>query len=429
MVARPLDGIRILDLTVVLAGPYASMHLADMGAEVIRIESIQHFPPTTRGAYARPTKEMVATLGGGYPNGDPGERPWNRVPMFNSSARNKLSMTVDITRPEGMDIFKRLVRVSDVVLENYVPSVMDKLGVTYEMARKEKPDIIFVKMSAFGDTGPYRNYRAMAVTADLIVGHYSLRGYPGMDLTAVPGSVAEDPAEGTQAAFAVVAALHYRNRTGNGQVLDLCLSEGYMPYMPQAFMDYAMNGRVQETLGNRNPVAAPCGNFRCQGDDKWISITVYNDEDWEGFCRAVGEEWVHDERFRDALSRWKHQDELEPLVEEWTKRHEDYEVMHLLQKEGVAAGPLLNEAEAYADPHLNDRGFFTEESQEDVGTYLYPGSAFRLSNTPHGVRRGPVRLGEDNEYVYKQVLGISDAEYEELVKSGHIGMDYAPHIK
>ncbi len=429
MANLPLKGVRVLDFGVILAGPYCGLILADFGAEVIRVESTQHFAPQTRGIYARPTKDMPSSRSGGYPGGEPGQRPWNRYPLFNSMARNKRSMTVDITRPEGMAILKRLVKVSDVVLENYVPEVMDKLGVTYEMLKSVNPKIIFCKMSAFGDTGEYRDYRAMAQSIDFMLGHASLRGYPDADPTDQPQSVTEDPAMGIQAAFAIVAALHHRNRTGEGQLLDLSLSETYIPYMPQAFMDYFMNGRVQGTMGNHEPGACPSGNYRCKGNDKWVSISVSSEEEWDGFCRAVGENWVHDERFSNPLIRRQHQDELDTLINQWTQDRDYYDVMHLLQKHGVAAGPVLDEAAACRDPHLIARGFFIEESQEDVGTYPYPGFVFNMSTTPAGVWRGPVRLGEDNEYVYKKVLGVSDREYEELVKAGHIGTEFAPHIQ
>ena len=420
----PLEGVRILDMTVVYAGPYASMFMGDYGAEVIRVESIQHFAPTTRGQSARPAEGAM-----GYPNDDPGQRPWNRYATFNGSNRNKMSMTVDVTRPEGMEIFKQLVRVSDVFIENYVPTAMEKLGISYEMLRNEKPDIIFCKMSAYGDTGPYRDFRAMAVSVDPPTGHASLRGYRDQDPSTLWGAVAADPAEGIAAVFAVVSALIYRDRTGKGQMIDICLSENFMTYFPQAYMDFSMNERVQGPLGNRDPIAVPSGNFPCKGDDKWVSISVFSDEEWDGFCRAVGENWARDARFKDALSRRKNEDELERLVGEWTIRHDYYDAMHLLQKHGVAAGPVLNDAAAFEDPQLKARGFFVEESNEDAGTHLYPGFMTKTRNAPLSVRRGPVRLGEDNEKVYRELLGISKGEYEKLVETGHIGVDFAPHVQ
>ncbi len=419
----PLEGVRVLDMTVVYAGPYAAMFLGDYGAEVIRVESIQHFAPTTRGRIMRPPKGTT-----GYPDNDPGKRPWNRYATFNGSNRNKMSMTVDVTRPEGMEIFRQLLRISDVFIENYVPTAMDKLGISYEMLREEKPDIIFCKMSAYGDTGPYRDYRAMAISVDPPTGHASIRGYTDQDPSTLWGAVAADPAEGLAAVFGIAAALNYRDRTGKGQIIDICLSENFMTYFPQAFMDYTMNQRVQKPMGNRDPVAVPSGNFRCKGDDKWVSISVFTDEEWEGFCRAVGEPWVRDERFKDALSRRKNEDALEKLVESWTVHRDYYDVTQLLQKEGVAAGPVLDDAATFEDPQLKAREFFVEESNEDSGTHLYPGFMTRMRNAPPTVRRGPVRLGENNEEVYRELLGVSAAEYEKLVETGHIGMDYAPHV-
>ncbi len=419
----PLEGIRVLGMTVILAGPYSEMFLADYGAEVIRVESIQHFPPGTRGQYVWPPKGAQ-----GYPNDEPGARPWNRHATFNSMGRNKHCMTVDITRPEGMEVFKQLVRVSDVFISNYVPSVLDRLGITYEMLKEEKPDIIYAKISGFGDTGPYRNYRAQANGIDALGGQATTRGYRGAGLSELPTASPADPAMGIAAVFAIASALNYRDRTGKGQLIDMALFEHFITYNPQPFMDYTMNGRVQGTLGNRDPAAVPSGNFRCQGEDNWVSISVYNDKQWEGFCKVVGQEWVRDPRFADPLSRRKHEDELEELVGSWTKDHDYYEVMHLLQAVGVPAGPVLDEAAVLQDPHMKAREYLVEETPKDTDTYLFPGAIAKMRNTPLDIRRPPVRLGEDNEYIYKDVLGLSDAEYETLVETGHIGLDYAPGV-
>ena len=190
--------------------------------------------------------------------------------------------------PEGLEVYKRLVKVSDVVLENSVPGIQEKLGITYEMLKKEKPDIIYVRSSGYGLTGPYSKYRAFGGPQDYFVGHASLRGYRDMDASTAGSTVVVDNAAGSQGAFSIIAALHYRNRTGKGQLVSISMSENFVTYMPQAFMDYSMNGRIQSNLGNRDPVAAPSGNFRCQGDDKWVSITVYTDEDWEGVLPCSG---------------------------------------------------------------------------------------------------------------------------------------------
>ena len=413
-------------------GPYVELLFGDMGAEVIRIESLQRFPWATRGSMARPTKELAVQLGalGAYVQDDPGERPWNRNVGFNAIGRNKRSMTVDLTTPEGLDIFKRLVRVSDVVVNNNVVGAMEKLGITYEMLKKEKPDIIYSRIAGFGGTGPYSGYRMIGATLEGVLGHSLMRGYPDMDpSTGIPSRATADMSGGVQITFGVLSALHHRDKTGDGQELDFSMAEILISYLPQAFMDYTMNGRVQGNLGNRDPVAAPCGNYRCKGEDRWVSITVYSDEDWRGFCKAVGEEWVHDDRFASQAVRYQHQDELDELINGRTQERDFYEVMEILQKDGVAAGPVLDARDMFNDPHLKARKFHEEAYQEETGTYLYPGMLFKLSKTPGSIRRRPVRLGEDNEYVYKELLGLSDAEYEELVKAGHIGMDYAPHVK
>lgn len=427
----PLEGVRVLDLCVILAGTSACMVLADMGAEVIRVEPIQTFQPWTRGMMARPPKEILQSLFpyiGGFPNREPGERPWNRYPLFQSHSKNKLSMTVDLKQPSGMDIFKRLVGVSDVIVDNNVPETMDKLGINYEMTREIKADIVHIRAPAFGDSGPYRNHRAMAMQVEAFAGHDLLRGYPDMDPSTNTQRVAADAACGGTIVVAALMALHYRNRTGKGQYIDIAMAESFIPHLRQAVMDYTMNSRIQRTIGNRDPSAVQ-GCYRCKGDDRWVNITIGSDEEWEGFCRAAGNPpWTREEKFADALSRYQNHDELDARIEEWTLNLDHYEVMHALQEEGIAAAPVLDSCDAYEDPQFRDRGFFEQVVHEDCGTYLHPGVTFRMSKTPLHIRRGPVRLGEDNEYIYRDILKVSDEEYAELEKQGHIGMDYPSHV-
>ncbi|MBI4337855.1 MAG: CoA transferase [Chloroflexi bacterium] len=430
MPTLPLEGVRVADLTVVWAGPYATALLAHLGAEVVRVESVAIFQPLTRGFSPHPAPLSVRTgrpaWRWGFPGREVGQRPWNRVPMFNAHASNKKSMTVDLRKPQGRDAFARLVRVCDVVVENNVPETMDKLGITYQWLREQRPDIIFVRMPAFGTWGKYRSYRSLGSMVDSVLGHNTLRGYADMDPTSLTVSYAADGAAGAAAAFATLAALHHRRRTGKGQLVELALAENFLPYLTQAIMDYTMNGRVQGATGNRHPYAVQ-GCYRCKGEDRWAVITVFDDAQFERMCGAMGHpEWAQDPRFADALARRRHHDDLDRLIESWTSQRDHYEVFHTLQRARVPAGPVLDQRDAYNDPHLGERCFFHQASQADCGTHLYPGAPFRFSETPPGIRRGPVRLGEDNEYVYKSLLCYSDEAYQEMVRQGHVGMDYRP---
>lgn len=434
MAKLPLEGIRVVDITVIYAGPFATMHLADWGAEVIRVESTKHFQVLTRGGMARPPQEIVSnpTRTGGlatYCNRDVTFRPWNRWTLFNAHARNKLGCTMDLTQPRGKELFKKLIQVSDVFLESNAPHVMENLGLTYDVLKEVNPRLIMLSMPGFGQYGPYKYYRSLGVHQECFIGHTFLRGYPDSDPSTTSTLFHADEASGATAAFAVLAALHYRDRTGKGQFINMAQAEATMPHLGEAIMDYTMNKRVQTSSGNRLPGAAPCGCYRCQGEDRWINITVTSDEEWEGLCRAMGEpQWTREERFSDSPSRDKHQDELDKLIEEWTIKENHYTLMYLLQREGVPAGPVIFEDDAYTDPHLKERGFFEELTHEECGTHLYPGLGWRMSKTPNNLRLPPVRLGEHNEYVYKQVLKVSDEEYRKLEKEGHIGMDYVPEI-
>jgi crotonobetainyl-CoA:carnitine CoA-transferase CaiB-like acyl-CoA transferase len=428
----PLEGIRVVDMTVVWSGTFAAMLLADMGAEVIRVESTKFAPYGTRGVAVRPTPALLQTRGlmtTGYPNREGGERPYNRTALFNVHARNKLSMTVDYMRPEGLQILKRLIAKSDIFIENNAYGVVKRLGLGYEEVSEVKPDIIMISMPGFGNSGPYRDRVALGRHLECIAGHTMLRGYRDADPTWTTEVYHCDASAGGIAAFAALTALHYRQRTGKGQFVDVAQVETIVPQLGEFVMDYVMNSRLQEPLGNRDPWAAPCGLYPCRGEDRWVAITVFTDEEWQGLVRAMGSpSWSEDRRFSSTTDRWRHQDDLDAHIAEWTQERDDYEVMRLLQAEKVAAGALMDEKDCYSDPHVRERGFFEQVDHAECGTHLYPGVLWKMSGTPLHIRKPPCRLGGDNEYVYKTLLGVSDQEYSELEREGHIGTEYDPGI-
>ena len=430
----PLEGVRIVAIPVVFAGPFATMLLADLGAEVILVESIQRFPTITRGYMPRPPQELVPTTGatfggtGGiqtYVDHWAGDKPWERFVMFHALGRNKLSCCIDLTRPEGVEVFKRLIKVSDVFFESNAPATMEKLGLTYDVLKEVKPDIIYLSMPGLGCTGPHKYCSLFGAQLQALAGHTWLTRYPDLDYTTTQSLLFHcDASSGATAAFAVLCALHYRNRTGKGQFIDLAQLETVIPHLGEAIMDYTMNARVQEPMGNRHPSMAPHGVYRCRGEDRWVAISVSSDKEWQGLCRALGNPpWASEEKFSTTIRRLENQDELDKYIESWTCCHDNYEVMYILQKEGVAAGPIIDQRDAYHDAQLLCRGFFEVVSHREAGTHLYPGMLSKMSKTPLGIRKPPPCLGEHNDYVFKEVMGMSDDEIAQLEKEQLIGGD------
>jgi crotonobetainyl-CoA:carnitine CoA-transferase CaiB-like acyl-CoA transferase len=409
------------------------MLLADWGAEVIKVESRYHFPVYTRGVLVHTPTQLATTFSasGGYAayamDGYDPATSFNRNALFCAQNRNKLSITLDLRRPEGKDIFRRLIQVSDMFIESNAAAIKERLGITWDVVKEWNPKLIMLSLPGFGSTGPYKYYRALGAHQEGFGGHTYIRGYRDEDLDTNVTIYHTDEGGGATAAFAALMALYQRQKTGKGQWIDMSQAEGTMPHLAQAIMDYTMNGRVTERMGNRDFHGAIQGCYRCWGRDDWVVLTIGTDEEWQGFCRALGDpEWTKDEKFSDPVSRLKNHDELDRLIGEWTRQHDKYEVMHLLQAEGVPAGPVMDERDAYTDPHIRERGFFEPLTHAEIGTHLYPGIAWRMSKTPNHLRTATCRFGEHNEYVYKELLKVSDEEYELLVKEGHIGTDYDP---
>ena len=450
MAVLPLDGIRVIELCPIWAGPYCGMLLADWGAEVIRVENRYHFPVYTRGLMIK-TPEFLAKQGIGYTavkKDDYREGASHNVfSLFNAHARNKLGMTINLRDAKGIDIFKRLIKLSDVFVESNSPRVKEHLGITSDVLMEINPKLVMISMPAFGGTGPYKYYRALGAHQEGFGGHTYLRGYVDDDPTTTTTIYHTDESAGLTGAFAVMTALHQRRKTGRGAYIDMAQVETSIPHLAQAVMEYTMNGRIVERMGNRDFHGAVQGCYRCRDVrgkwvpptlalgtsedqeivDTWVNITISNDAEWEGFRSVLGyPEWANDPKFSDHLSRLRNHDELDGHITAWTREHNAYEVMHLLQREGIAAGPVLDEKDACEDPHVKDRGFLEKLTHADAGTHLYPGLAFKMSEMPNNLRLPPVRLGEHNEYVYKELLGFSDEEYAELEKEGHIGTDFAP---
>ncbi|MFP6814338.1 MAG: CoA transferase [Pseudomonadales bacterium] len=445
MATLPLDGVRVLDLSGVWAGTFATLLLADLGAEVLKQENQFILQPNTRSLpVAHLTKAMTQQGPGwinGLPNNDPGERPWNYHPMFVSLYRNKRSFTLDIRQPEGIEILGRLVAMSDVVLENSSVGTMEKLGISYEWLCSLAEDIIFLRAPGYGVSGEYMNARTMGSHLEGVMGHQLLRGYRDAEPNENSGIFAADYIAGSQIAFALMAALWHRNNTGEGQFIEMAQAENAAAMFPQAYMDYALNGEIGTALGNRSIYAAqgeaPSGVYPCrspgpasEGLDRWIAISVSSDAEWVALREELGNpDWAMSAEFETAAGRAAQQDLLDARLAEWTQVFDDYELFHRLQAAGVPASPVLEASRVMADPHVQARQLFQpQELEDDIGTYSYPGPLYEMPETPSGIRRPPVAMGQDNEYVYKELLGVSDAEYQRLIEAGHIASGFADEI-
>jgi len=409
-----LEGVRVLDLSRIWSGPLAGRILADLGAEVLRITSRATLPVSR---VTRKVAEIMAV----FPENDPGERPWNRTALINDLGRNKLDLTLELNTPEGIDIFKRLVKISNVVLENYSPRVMPNFGLDYPVLNEINPGIIMCSMPGFGLTGPYRDYISYGTNLDAASGLASLMGYPDRG-PQMSGNAYPDPAAALHAASAILIALFYQRRTGKGQNIDLSQCESATSLIGEVILGYALNKKIPPRRGNRHPYYAPHGCYRCKGEDKWVVIAVRSEEEWTAFTEAIGSPaWSHDERFAGRTGRWENQDEIDRLISEWTIDHSHYEVMEKLQNAGVPSGAVLNAAELLTDPQLDARGFFWEIDHPEVGPRKYAGLPIRLSETPATARRPAPCLGEHNNHILGEILGLSKAEIAQLEEKGVIG--------
>jgi crotonobetainyl-CoA:carnitine CoA-transferase CaiB-like acyl-CoA transferase len=426
----PLAGVRICDFSAVWAGQTATMYLADMGAECIKVENPYIWNPMTRAASPRLTAATAAFIPpwmGGHPNNDPGPRPWNNSPAFIHVLRNKKSFTVDSRRPEGLALVKQLIRMSDVLAENLALGTLEKLGLDDKAIRAERPDIVILHMPAFGRSGEYLEGRGYGAHIDSVAGSTVLRGYRDTAPATNVGIFAGDYWVGMHGAFAVMAALRHRRRTGEGQVIELAQVETSAQMFPQAALDAAWNGRAHESMGNRSIEGfVPNGVFPCAGSDRWIAISCRSDGEWAALVTFMGEPaWATAQELRTQAGREAAQDELEGRLAEWTANRDVGELFHALQAAGVTAGPVMDARDAANDPHLAQTGAWTPlPATADYPATDFTSPAYRFSRSDVRLRTAPALFGEHNEYVYRQLLQVSDEEYERLRAAGHITDTY-----
>ena len=407
----PLHNIRILDFSRIWAGPHATKLLADMGAEVIKVESTRSWDPH---------RTIVGS--GNLPDGERGADPWNRSGWFNTLNMSKRGITAEVSHPGGRALIEELVGVSDVVVENFRAGAMARRGLGYEDLRRLRPDIIVASMPAFGNTGPWRDFIQYGIGQEQLGGIASMNGYLDDASPVKSGVNFGDPISGAHAAGAILAALLHRRRTGKGIFLDLSQLESTISVVGEHVLGYQMNGRAPRNVGNRHPVYAPHGVYRCRGDDSWVTIAVGSDREWQELCHAMGQVALCDDpRFVDVLARHRNHDVLDEIIGEWTEDNDAVDVMHTLQARSVPSSPVLSGEGIFNDPQFQERGLLQLVDHPSAGPYLMPGVAWKISKTPGEIRWPAPRLGEHNEYVYGELLARTDAEIAELGSEGVIG--------
>lgn len=402
MGCKILEGIRVADFSWAWAGPRTAEQLAFLGAEVIKIESA-----------LRP--DLFRWLIWSGPK-DPRLPMHSHISAFTEVNRGKLDCTLNFRNPKAIDLAKRLIGKSDIVIENFAPGVMDRLGLGYEELKKIKPDIIMLSQSACGQTGPESAYAGYDPCFPCHGGLAYLTGYRDGDPLIEGGT--SDLRNGQAGVVAVLIALYYHKRTGKGQWIDQSNRDTMTMLIGDMLLDYIMNGRIPERMENLDPYWAPHNVYRCQGGDRpFVSIAIATDEEWKAFCNVIGHpEWLEDKRFADNLSRWRNRDELDKLIEGWTINHSKFQVMNLLQRVGVAAtvcyDPLT--PDLFCDVNVRDRQSFIQVNHTELGPRWTAAPVWRFSETPASIDRHAPLVGEHNDYVFGQLLGLSQEEIQKL---------------
>ena len=396
------SGLKILAFCWAVVGPLTMKFFADHGATVIRVETSKR-PCTMRSSAP-------------YKDNKPG---LNRGGYFNYFNSNILSLSLNMQHPEGLKIAKKLVAATDVFMENYTPGVIEKWGLGYEELKKIKPDVVMLRQSGYGSTGPYKNLPAFGMVLTPIAGLPNFIGWPGKEPLPVGVSAYTDCISPRFAAASLIAALDYRKRTGKGQLIDISQFEAAISFILPGVLDYIANGKEPERIGNSSPNACPHGIYPCKGHDRWCAISVTSEDEWRRLCVDMGIELLEfDTRFISFPLRKANEEALNEIISQWTMQRSPEEVMSRLQTTGVAAGVVENIADVLNDPQLKQRNLFWKMEHPEVGEMTHLGESFMLSKTPAKAFSPSPLLGEHTEMICTELLGMKDDEFVKLMGEG-----------
>ena len=416
----PLAGVRVADFCWMGVGSVATRLLGDFGAEVIKIEDrIRIDTPRRLPIYK---DEPVRNFGEEVLDADP-----NKGGLFNNYCRNKLGVTINMRTATGRELAERLIAKSSVVSENFAPGVMERWGLTYERLEELSPGVIYARMSGYGHSGPHAEFRSYGPVVQAVSGLSYISGLPGREPSGWGLSYMDN-----QAAYynsnALLMAIYRRNRTGQGTEIDVSAIETGINLVGPVLLDVTVNGRTTRRpdypTGNRLewPQAAPHGVYPAVGEDRWVAIAVFDDAQWSGLVEAMSEPaWTSEPRFATQEERFANQDALDEQLASWTRELDRYEVMEQLQARGVPAGAVQNAQDLNeSDPQVAHRGVFFEMDHPLIGEARFEGNPIQFSSLDQDNWRSAPLLGEDNEYVFKQIVGVPDEEYAELQAEGAI---------
>ncbi|MCC7366675.1 MAG: CoA transferase [Dehalococcoidia bacterium] len=398
----PLAGLRVIEMTANWAGPIAGRHLADLGADVIKIELA-----------TKPATRALAWVAN-----DLWPEHFNRSGYFNKLNRNKRTVCLNVADPAGRAAFLQLIETADVLIENNSARVMGQLGIGWDTLEQLNPRLVMCSMSGFGATGPERNYSAYGSNIETASGLASLLGYDNTQYFGT-GTFYADPVTGNHGSVAILAALHARRTTGKGQWIDMALLEAVNPFIAQQFLEYSVTGAVPQPMGNRSAVYSPQDVYPTFGTDCWLALTVRDGEEWDGLCTVLGrDDWKQDDSLRSAEGRRARAAEIDEAIRTWLSVLDHVTAAEKLQEAGVPAAPVMPNWQLASDNHLHDRGYFVRIRHPEAGTFNFPGFPWRFSRTPASVRRPAPMFAEHNREVFAGVIGMSEDEIEALYAAG-----------